>query len=168
LAAYIAAHAHSEIHALRPNDTAANMITKILTGFPLTPSQRNLIRVDIRQDFALRSYPHNVGLAISCLLSNALKAIESVTNPEITILIEVDGTQRISIADTGAGIPQAIVEQLKKDPQTVPRTEQHGWGLLLCNRLMRSFSGTLSFQHMEERKGTKAILTFPNSELMES
>lgn len=143
------------------NSTAQQMISSLLDTYPLLPAQRALIRVDVRDDFPIAALPNCVALVLSSILSNALRAIQDRSAPEICFTVLTEGNPQIRITDNGAGIPPGIMERLLMDPVTTHAdTAGQGWGLIFCKRIMQSFGGAILI-HSATGKHTTVTLNFP-------
>jgi len=80
-------------------------------------------------------------------------------DPEVTVKLEsTDRSYRVTVTDTGRGIPDAELAAIRsgKETQMIHGT---GTGLWLADQLVRLSGGTLSFETSEE--GTEAIITLP-------
>jgi len=144
--------------------SAQQLVSTILSSYPLTPPQRAAITLDVRQDFAVRISPNCVALVLSSVLSNALRALEGHAQPSIRFVVSTEGRPHIAIEDNGPGIPPAILNRLLLDPVTMHgQNGGSGWGLIFCNRVMQSFGGHLRVQSGEGQP-TTITLNFPASE----
>ena len=143
--------------------SASQLLATLLDTYPLSGDQRDMIKVETRQDFLITAIPNCVVLVLSSLISNALRALQSQVAPQLRITIEVSGygEQEIVIADNGPGIPQHVLEHLMIDPiTTYAKAGGSGRGIIFCNRIMQSFGGALK---VESKPGhsTTVTLLFP-------
>lgn len=97
------------------------------------------------------------------LLSNAIKFTASADGPhEVLVFVgEVDGRIRLTIADTGSGVPEHMRSKLfqpfKRAHPNVPGT---GLGLAMVKRCADQLGGKVWLEDNPPR-GTKAILELP-------
>lgn len=143
------------------SDTAQQMILSLLASYPLTPIQRDMIQIDIREDFRITSLPGCVVLVLSSLLGNALRALRDRSAPMICIAALVEGNPQIRITDNGPGIPHEIMARLLVEPVTnYEDLGGNGWGLIFCERVMRSFGGSIQIHSIPDEH-TTVTLNFP-------
>jgi two-component system NtrC family sensor kinase len=108
----------------------------------------------------LECYPGLLTQAIMNLVANAIDAIPM--RGKITISTGIDGdAYRISIADTGTGIPEALRERIL-DPffTTKPVGQGTGLGLSITYSIVRKHGGALGF-YQSEGGGTEAVIRIP-------
>lgn len=154
-------HGASAEFSPRANTTARQMISSLLDSYPLTPVQRALIEVDIREDFPILALPNCVLLVLSSILGNALRAVKERPSPMVGFTVRLEGNPQILIVDNGPGIPPDILERLMHDSVTTHAEEGgKGVGMIFCNRIMQSFGGGISI-HSEPGMHTAFILNFP-------
>lgn len=66
----------------------------------------------------------------------------------------------IRIADSGGGIPEAVLQKLTHEPVTTREAEGGtGMGLLFCRRVMESMGGSVSATS-KPGEGTTVLLEF--------
>ena len=109
---------------------------------------------------SIECYPGLLTQAIMNLVANAIDAIEG--NGKITITTGMHGDlYRISVADTGTGIPEAVRHKIL-DPffTTKPVGQGTGLGLSITYSIVRKHSGSLEF-HDRDGAGTEACIQFP-------
>jgi len=145
--------------------TAQRMISFLLDTYPLSPAQRASIRIDIQEDFRITALPNCVELALSSLLSNALRAIRDQPAPMICFSVLVAEQPQIRIIDNGCGVPPEIQDRLMADPVTAHAAvgagvSNKGWGLIFCKRIMQSFGGSILI-HSAPGTHTSVTLNFP-------
>jgi len=159
-----------EAGALLPHHggTARQMILLLIDTYPLTPAQRAMISVDVQEDFKIAALPDCVALALSSLLGNALRAVRDRPAPMICFTVSTAGNPKISIADSGPGIPPHVLERLLADPVTAHAdTGSKGWGLIFCKRIMQSFGGDIRV-HSAPGEHTVVTLNFPATKIKRS
>jgi two-component system response regulator PhcR len=144
--------------------SAHQMINALLNVYPLSPSQRAAIAVDVQRDFHVKVSPNCVALVLSSLLSNALRALNGHPDPVLKITVGMDNRPFIVVEDNGPGIPPALLNRLLLDPVTMyGKDGGSGWGLIFCNRVMQSFGGHLRVQS-EQGCSTTVTMNFPDLE----
>jgi len=141
--------------------TASQLISSLLDTYPLTPDQRAIIRIDIKEDFHITMLPNCVALVLSSLLCNALRALHDQTAAILCFTVSTDGGPQIQISDNGPGIPPHVLARLEVDPITIHADASGaGRGIIFCNRIMQSFGGSLLI-HSDPANGTNVTLNFP-------
>jgi two-component system NtrC family sensor kinase len=109
---------------------------------------------------SIECYPGLLTQAIMNLVSNAIDSISG--RGAITISTGLQGEQfRISVTDTGSGIPEAVKHKIL-DPffTTKPVGQGTGLGLSITYSIVRKHAGTLEF-HDAAGGGTEARILFP-------
>ncbi len=158
LSTYIdAIHGAGPTLASHSRSTAKELVNILLETYPLKPNQRSFIHTDFQEDFSVHTFPNSVALVLSSIMTNALRAVEGVSDPEVSLMVLVDGSPKILVIDNGPGISSDVQEQLSVDPITTPTTG--GWGLIFCNRVMQSFGGSMVIYSSPGR--TQIALEFP-------
>jgi two-component system response regulator PhcR len=141
--------------------TAHQLIMSLLDTYPMSPSQRASIQIDVRRDFRITALPNCVSLVLSSVLGNALRALHERQAPVLCFAVLVDVRPQIRISDNGPGISREIMERLLVDPVTTHQDAGgSGWGLIFCNRIMQSFGGGMRI-HSEPGEHTTVTLEFP-------
>ncbi|WP_342116862.1 hybrid sensor histidine kinase/response regulator [Pseudoduganella sp. OTU4001] len=144
--------------------SAQQMVNALLGLYPLAPGQREIISVDVQDDFTVRASPNCVALVLSSLLNNALRALQDHPGPRIRITVGVADRPYIIVEDNGPGIAPALLNRLLLDPVSMHGSEGgSGWGLIFCNRVMQSFGGHLRVQS-EQGCSTTVTMNFPDLE----
>ena len=96
------------------------------------------------------------------LFNNAADATEGCPRREINAYITVDHGQHtfcVTIADTGVGIDPAVLQKVFNERFTTKKTG-HGFGLLVCKRVIDSHDGKLQVSSTPH-EGTTICVTFP-------
>jgi len=121
-------------------------------------------RIDVQMQFGepdwLECYPSLLTQAVMNLVANAIDAIEE--RGTIVISTGAEGNAyRISVADTGSGIPDELRERIL-DPffTTKPVGQGTGLGLSITYSIVRKHCGTLAFDR-EPSGGTKVTIRLP-------
>ncbi|MCS7470300.1 ATP-binding protein [Stieleria sp. ICT_E10.1] len=91
------------------------------------------------------------------LAINALAAMPDGGTLRFEIAGE-NGNVRITVSDTGAGIPPEIQDQVF-DPYFTTRNEGTGMGLALCDKIVRQHDGSIDFQ--SNGQGTVFTVVLP-------
>ncbi len=97
------------------------------------------------------------------LIINAFDAIENKGKITITLkLLKRSNSVKVSIKDTGKGIPEDILDKIF-DPFFTTKEKGTGLGLAVCYKIVESHGGSISVKS-EEGIGTEFIVTFNLSE----
>lgn len=115
---------------------------------------------------ALVSLPRGLfHIVVLNLVQNALKFLRRRPVREVTITFDCDEQAcTLSVADTGPGIPAAVVAHVFEPFYRAPGTkgEGHGIGLATVDRIVRAADGTVSLRSVEG-EGTRFDVTLPRS-----
>lgn len=100
---------------------------------------------------------------VSELIDNA---IDFTQEGSVSILVDADSDLRISICDTGIGLPKSPVQTLKKpyfteQAEKSRRQNRLGIGLARAELAIERLGGTLCLQPNASDQGTTAIATMP-------
>lgn len=99
-----------------------------------------------RLDPALPPIPHDaarIKQVLINLLKNAVEAMESGGRLTIATMV-VDGRARVTVADTGGGIPEAVRGRVF-DPFCTTKESGTGLGLAVCQRIVEDHRGDIRF-----------------------
>ncbi len=101
--------------------------------------------------------------ALLNLLSNAIKYCQ--TGDKVTVMTRLENDHlRVSVADTGPGIPAAALPNIFERFYRVPVTEEHaigtGLGLTITRQIVEAHGGEISVSS-EEGKGATFTFTLP-------
>ncbi len=142
-------------------NTAQQMIASLLDTYPLSPEQRDAIRVDIQQDFPIHTLPNCIALVLSSILSNALHAVQNQASARVSFTALIEDNPQIRISNNGPGIPPKILQRLMNDPVTThAESGGNGWGLIFCKRIMQAINGSIDV-HSSPDCETTFSLHFP-------
>jgi two-component system sensor histidine kinase HydH len=93
------------------------------------------------------------------LFLNAIKAMESGGILMVSLAAQDDGNFRITVSDTGIGIPAADLPRVF-DPYFTTRPAGTGLGLAICHKIIEAHRGEIYIES-EQGKGAAAILILP-------
>lgn len=121
---------------------------------------------DIPASMTLRADGEQLYRVIFNLVRNARQAIMATGNPgEIGLqAVEDDLSWRLTIADTGPGLPQKAQEHLFQPFQGGVRKGGSGLGLVIAADLIRGHGGRLELQRTDEN-GTRFMILLPKENL---
>jgi len=93
------------------------------------------------------------------LFLNALEAMEEGGTLRVTLFQQEEKALRITVADTGIGIPEADLLRVF-DPYFTTRSAGTGLGLAICHKIVEAHRGEI-FMESEPGKGTTVTLLLP-------
>ena len=101
------------------------------------------------------------------LINLVFNALEAMSNGgTLTLRCQADEQNtRISVSDTGSGIPESIRDKLF-DPYFTTKNHGSGLGLAICEKIIRQHEGTISFE--TSGHGTTFRLVLPHAPLTET
>jgi len=143
----------------------ANLLDEELRQMQPLARQKDLALVvePLEQPITLRADRIKLARVLSNLIGNAIKFTE---RGEVRVSANlIDGTVRISVADTGIGIPADNVGQIfheffqLRNPER-DRSKGSGLGLTICKRLVEAMGGKLQVQS-EPGKGSVFSVYLP-------
>lgn len=115
----------------------------------LSPETEPAFHADIPEGLRVLADPDHLARVLNNLLRNARAALDAIPNTpgsirEIRIVARQDesGT-RISVIDTGPGLPKAVRERLFKAFTGSARPGSTGLGLAIADELVRGMGGTI-------------------------
>lgn len=97
---------------------------------------------------------------VSNLIKNAMEAVRTGTQPEISITLADDGSGRyavLTVSDNGSGIPEEIIGQIF-DPSFTTKSSGTGMGLAVTSRIISSAGGRVSCRSSKEHGTTFTII----------
>jgi two-component system sensor histidine kinase HydH len=95
------------------------------------------------------------------LFLNAIKAMESGGHLLVSLFAQDDGNLRITVADTGIGIPAADLPRVF-DPYFTTRPAGTGLGLAISHKIIEAHRGEI-YLESEHGKGTTAVVILPGN-----
>ncbi|WP_232223213.1 sensor histidine kinase [Candidatus Odyssella acanthamoebae] len=131
-----------------------------LHDYSLREEDKNLISVEIKQDFEFYGYPLTFKHVLFNLLKNALYYLKAANKGKITIWTETgDKVNKLYFEDTGKGIPKDYLPHIfdQFSARTVHGT---GVGLAFCKMVMTKLGGDITCASVEG-EFTRFTLTFP-------
>ncbi len=172
------------IESLANIETEVNYINKIIQDLqdfsrPLSPAVRKidlqvvceeiLAKKDIHEDVKascridagakmILADPDAIRRAIENLVINATQAMPNGGELRIAAHAE-EGTNIITVEDTGVGIPNEIRDKIFT-PMVTTKAKGQGFGLAVAKRMIEAQNGSLTFESTVG-KGTKFIIRLP-------
>ena len=121
---------------------------------------------DIPGGLMLRADPEQLYRVLANLLRNARQAIAASGKPGEILVTgrEEDDAWRITVTDTGPGLPEKAREHLFTPFQGGARKGGSGLGLAISAELIRGHGGKLSLAH-SDKSGTRFEITLPKGDL---
>jgi two-component system CAI-1 autoinducer sensor kinase/phosphatase CqsS len=105
---------------------------------------RALVTLDIKTDFKIEANEDLMSMVIVNLLKNALRAVARARKGDIRIVVEAKGHGgRITIRDTGCGIPADQMAHIFTRFQSYPAHEGTGIGLAFCRETLASWGAKI-------------------------
>ena len=145
---------------LRPVDLNKE-IERALTQVPHLDEHSSLeVRRDLQPLPPVTALPEDLCHLFVIVMTNSVQAMGD--NGTLTVSSQaLNGTIRIQIHDTGAGIPKAYLPKVF-DPffTTKKQGQGAGLGLTVASRIATKHGGRIQIES-EERKGTTCLITFP-------
>ena len=116
------------------------------------------VQAQVEEDLAINADPQLMKRVLINLITNAIQAMPE--GGKLNIKGETEATKvKISVEDTGVGIPDEIKPKLFT-PLFTTKSRGQGFGLAVCKRVIEAQSGTITFES-ERGKGTKFIIQLP-------
>lgn len=145
------------------------LVQKTIDGFKIKTQEKNITLVLEKPEVLgpIKLDPVKIELVLQNLLDNALKYTH--VGGTITIKVEIIGSHvRVSIKDTGIGIPAGQKERLfvkffRGTNAVKLETEGSGLGLFIVKNILLRHGGTINVES-EENKGTTFSFTLPLEE----
>ena len=124
----------------------------------------------LEEDYSIQAGNEMIKLALSNLLSNALKYTQQKGKVLVKMSLEADNV-RITIADSGIGIPEQAKEKIFQEFYRTPLSRKEGiegagLGMSIVKQIVDKFKGTISFRSPSdigdaENPGTEFIVSLP-------
>jgi len=110
--------------------------------------------------------PSELARSILYLLNNAIEAVAGRPHALVDVRLNTEGEiHRISISDTGPGIPPDLRDQVFRPFFTTKPAPHNGVGLYLAREIIRSFGGSVHLTTPANGVGTEVIVTLPRKEV---
>ena len=145
--------------------SAASLLQALLAEFPFELEERGWITTEVQRDFRLPGRRDLLYLVLCTLTKNALQALRGHPGAQLHISAgcepKADGASGwIRFADTGPGIPPAVLARLTREPVTTrAHAGGNGMGLLFCQRVLQSAGGSVRVESTLGA-GTSVLLSF--------
>ncbi len=124
---------------------------------------RVMLALQLNEIPKIRGASGELGQAVLNLVANAIESIEG--EGEVAVTTSSNGREvRISVRDTGAGIPRENLPRIF-DPffTTKPQGEGTGLGLAIVQQVVKNHGGTIEVRS-EEGKGSEFVVMMPKNE----
>lgn len=140
----------------------AHCVTDALESYPFSEDERQLVSLDISQDFLFSGSDTLIKYVLFNLMKNALYAIRQQGRGEIVIHLEQGVLyNRLIFEDSGPGIPASIRPYIFDDFFTTKKEGSGaGMGLAFCHRVIAGYNGSIECQS-EHGQRTRFIITLP-------
>ncbi len=137
-------------HTISTGCTAHQLITSMLDHQPLTPAERNMIRIELEEDFPVSVLPNCISLVLSSLLGSTLRSLRNTSAPSVCFTVTAGDHPHIRIANNGSGISPEVLDRLMLDSVTTHadsgETER---SLAFCKRVMQVFGGEMMIRSVQ-------------------
>jgi len=148
----------SELHSMR------QVVKQAIERYSFKPNQRELVRLDIEEDFLFRGSDLLMTHVLFNLMKNGLRAIEArggIDHYLSIVLRRGEGMNRIVVTDTGEGVPPELRNYLFIPFVSAQRPGVGtGLGLSFCRMIVESAGGTISCES-EVDIGTSFTIDLP-------
>ena len=139
-------------------------IEEALEHYPFKKGERELITLDIEQDFEYLGNPVLTNHILFNLIKNALRAISNASRGTITIALkpaERCNNNKLIFRDTATGISKDFLPKMFKlfESQSIAQGGT-GVGLAFCKLIMQSYGGDIVCNSVKG-KYTEFVLSFP-------
>lgn len=153
--------AQTSRHAM--NVSLAQLLEDLLTmvNFQVVINKINL-RSNLPANSEWVGKPSELARSILYLLNNAIEAVAGRPDALVDVRLQSQGDlHRITIADTGPGIPPELREQVFRPFFTTKPAPHNGVGLYLAREIIRSFGGSVHLATPASGVGTEVIVSLP-------
>ncbi|MBB6672102.1 ATP-binding protein [Cohnella nanjingensis] len=135
------------------------ILQEVLGIFEIQATMNGIvIRRDFVRDLPIRCDRNQIKQALLNLLKNAMEALPYGGEIEIR-LDEVDGCQRIRIADDGEGMTEEVLRRLG-EPFHTTRPDGNGLGFMIVRRIVDAHRGRIAIRS-EKGSGTAVEIFLP-------
>ncbi len=143
-------NAASTPSVLSSASTAHHLIMSLLDNHPLTHDQRNMIQVDVEEDFPVSALPNCVSMVLSSLLSNTLRSLKDTPAPSINFTVTAGDHPHIRIANNGPGMAPEVLDRLTLDAvATHADSSEAERALAFCKSIMQVFGGEMMIRSVQ-------------------
>ena len=95
------------------------------------------------------------------LISNAVQAVENLEEGKIVVSLEWEEPfYRISVEDSGSGVPDSLTHRLFK-PNFTTKSGGTGLGLAICRSIIEQSQGTVHYERSERLGGASFVVSIP-------
>jgi PAS domain S-box-containing protein len=144
---------------LNPDYRQVNLTEVVSETLKAVDLPANIIVNDKTGTIELRTDGQFIRRALTNLFSNSVQAMPN--GGTLTIeAIEKQGMIKLTVADTGVGIPDEVKPKLFT-PMMTTKAKGQGLGLAVVKRLIEALGGTISFES-DVGKGTMFIIQLPS------
>jgi signal transduction histidine kinase len=108
--------------------------------------------------------PSELARALLYLLNNAIEAVAGRAEAFVDVRLQTQGDiHRVSVMDSGPGIPPDLREQVFRPFFTTKPAPHNGVGLYLAREIIRSFGGSIHITSPQSGIGTEVLVTLPKN-----
>ncbi|MBV8632876.1 MAG: HAMP domain-containing histidine kinase [Burkholderiaceae bacterium] len=124
----------------------APAIKAVIERYPFeTQAVRDIVSVDVKQDFTIEANDTLFDMVIVNLLKNGMRAVSRHGKGALTFIVDkVDGAGQIVVYDTGCGIAASQLPLIFKRFYTFPPSEGNGIGLAFCRETLAAWNATIN------------------------
>ena len=141
--------------------SAEKCVRDALASYPFDSTTRDKVVLRKQADFSFHGSDTLMIYVLYNLIKNALAAVEGVAHGRIEIALHAgDDGNRLTISDTGHGIPEHVLPHVFDPFYTTKATKGTGMGLAFCRRVITAFGGTIKCRSTEGAF-TMMALEFP-------
>jgi signal transduction histidine kinase len=147
-------------------ELVADCIRTTLAGHGLEEKTITLRVEETRLPMLVRGDPDELQTAVLNVLGNAIKYSPNGADIRVALSVEQDAWVRVSVTDTGIGIPAAQLKRIFRRFYRVPSrsvlsTKGTGLGLYLVRTIARQHGGDATAQSEGEGRGATVSLQLP-------
>ena len=147
---------------------ARSVLGEAVSRLGPAPAQAGVdVRVDAPAELVVHGDRRQLVSAVVNLLDNAVKYSHEDSEVVVAAAGSDDGTVRITVADSGVGVPRRDLDRIferfyRVDRARSRRTGGTGLGLAIVKRLVEAHQGSISIQD-NEPQGTQFVVRIPVS-----